>query len=180
MKMTLFDLLAAVLVFSIPVALGMGVGLKAGVWVGIGVGILVASTDIAILAMLSRTMDRRYDRYRAEVREKYRGIYRVVAVPTNAKDFIVAPGAEIRIGDYGWEAEPCWKRRDGLIYLQGLTLTWHVVWEAGFRPDQLEYIGPKPRSQYDWRDDYDCRTGHPKAHCPYAVQNRPTCAMGFP
>ena len=56
-------------------------------------------------------------------------------------------GAEIRVGDYRWEAGPIHK--DGLIYLQGLTVEWTVVGHAGFRRDQIEWKTEKPSSQYD-------------------------------
>jgi hypothetical protein len=118
-------------------------------------------------------------RRRDEAREKYRGIYRVIAFPT-AHSNNPWQLQHIEVGDYGWEAEPL--TNDGRIYLQGLTKDWGMVWRAGFRPDQIEYVGPKPVSQYDWRDfEYDgpkpkaCyqwQHRKPKQPCPFPVQTR--------
>ena len=83
-----------------------------------------------------------------ELRKKYRGIYCVLALPSEQKVVAKPDGAEIKIGDYGWEAGP--NSEDALIYLQGLTAEWTVVWHAGFRPDQIEWVTEKPNSQYDY------------------------------
>jgi hypothetical protein len=74
------------------------------------------------------------------------------------------------------------KLKHGLIYLQGLTDEWGLVWRAGFRPDQVEFVGPKPVSQYDWKDfEYDgpkptaCyhwQYGKPRQSCPFPVQKK--------
>jgi len=118
-------------------------------------------------------------RSRAEAREKHRGIYRVLSPPAinkkNGNNWCVG---EITIGDFGWESKPLTK--DGLIWLHGLSTGWGHVWRAGFRPDQLEYVGSKPVSQYDWKDFaydgpkatcvYDCPFVKPKHLCPFPVQ----------
>ena len=78
--------------------------------------------------------------------EQYPLIYRVISVPSADQFTLKAGGASIEIGDYAWEAESVYQ--DGLIYLHGLNPHWRVVWYAGFRPDQVEIIGTKPKSQY--------------------------------
>jgi len=111
---------------------------------------------------------------RAERREKYRGIYRVLALPSvqpnnwNAED--------ITVGDFGWEAEPLTK--DGMIWLHGLSVQWKMTWRAGFKTEEIEYVGPKPVSHYDWIEfEYDgpkprsiYTTAIPKHPCPFPVQ----------
>jgi hypothetical protein len=99
-----------------------------------------------------------------------------VAIPLDAKNIIKPADAEIRVGDFGWEAAPI--RNDGLIYLQGLTSGWRVVWHAGFRPEQVERVGPKPSSQYDYWAPYWAKPSPPI--CPFPVQERETSDMGLP
>jgi len=86
-------------------------------------------------------------------------------------------GAEIQIGDYGWDARP--NRRNGLIHLQGLTERWQVVWHAGFRPDQIQRIAAKPASQYDYWIPYWAKRPPPPP-CPFPVRMRNTPTMGLP
>jgi hypothetical protein len=100
------------------------------------------------------------------LRKKYKLIYRVISVPSDHQFMLKAVGASIEIGDYGWEAEPIYK--DGLIYLHGLNPRWQVVWYAGFRPDQVEVVGPKPRSQYYSINPYANVDKIPQ--CPFPVQ----------
>jgi len=95
-------------------------------------------------------------------------------MPTDESTIKKPKDSEIKVGDYGWQAEPI--RNDGLIYLQGLTAEWQVVWYAGFHPEQIESVGPKPRSQYDW--DYSWARRAPP--CPFPVQERKTNTMGLP
>jgi hypothetical protein len=111
---------------------------------------------------------------------KYRQIFRVVSVPSDHQFAIKTAGASIEIGDYGWEAEPI--DLDGLIYLHGLNPRWQVVWYAGFRPDQLEVVAPKPRSQYYIFPDWVNTEKVPQ--CPYPVKKfeygmYPDFHMGF-
>ena len=134
--------------------------------------------------------DKLDDRSRAEAREKYRGIYRVLSPPAiNQNDGNNWYVEDITIGDYGWESKPLTK--DGLIWLQGLSAGWGHVWRAGFRPNQIEYTGPKPVSQYDWKDfEYDgpkptaCYQWplvKPKNLCPFPVQKTiPDRRLQFP
>ena len=115
------------------------------------------------------------------LRKKYKLIYRVISVPSGHQFAIKAAGASIEIGDYGWEAEPI--DLDGLIYLHGLNPRWQVVWYAGFRPDQVEVVGPKPRSQYNIFPDWVNPEKVPQ--CPFPVKKfeygkYPDFHMGFP
>lgn len=159
---------------GVPAAVGYVVAKNYGVWVGIGAGLLSAVPCIAATCLFYRMRWRKCARRRQECKQKYGWIYRVVALPTD-ETTIKKPGdAEIKVGDYGWEAVPL--RKDGLIYLQGLTPQWRVVWHAGFRPDQVEKMAPKQQSQYDW--DQTWLTNAPP--CPYPVQERETTTMGLP
>jgi hypothetical protein len=99
----------------------------------------------------------------------------VIGLPSDGTNVKKPQGAEIKIGDYGWEAEPP-KGKEDLIFLQGLTAKWQVVWYAGFRSDQIESTGSKPRSQYDW--DYSWLRNAPP--CPFPVQERETPSWGMP
>src|SRR5580765_1201853 len=112
-----------------------------------------------------------------ELREKYRGIYRVLALPSDQKIVAKPDGAEIKIGDYGWEAGPASK--DGFICLQGLTTEWTVVWHAGFHPDQIEWVTEKPSSQYDYWVPYWAKSP-PLPPCPFPVIERATPTIGRP
>jgi len=115
-------------------------------------------------------------RHRAERREKYRGIYRVLSLPSAHNKPASWNAEDITVGDFGWEAEPVTK--DGLIWLQGLSVQWKMNWRAGFKPEEVEYVGPKPVSQYDWKDfEYDgpkprsiYTSAIPKQPCPFPIQ----------
>jgi hypothetical protein len=62
-----------------------------------------------------------------------------------------------------------------MIWLQGLNENWQIVWWAGFNPDQIEEVGPKPCSQYDWTRETL------KTKCPYPIlQRNDRIAMGPP
>ncbi len=110
------------------------------------------------------------------VRERYRTIYRIKGQPASNWTWLKE---NIRVGDYAWEIEP-W-RKDGLIYLHGLEGQWGVVWKAGFRREDVEYVIEKPVSEFDWREfDYDgpkplapFHWGNAKAKkpCPFPVNS---------
>ena len=90
-------------------------------------------------------------RRRAYIRNTCRGIYRVKAPPVSQWTWL---RENIKIGDYGWEREST--QQDNLIYLHGLSDQWRLVWIGGFRREDLEYVGLKPISEYDWSAfDYD-------------------------
>jgi hypothetical protein len=174
---TLIELLALMFVIAVSTGMGKSVARKHGTWPGIGAGILAAAVCATIVVLFYRWMWRQDKRRLQELREKYHTIYRVIALPTDKTSIRKPEGAEIKVGDYGWEAGPILK--DGLIYLQGLTVKWCVVWHAGFRPDQVEKVGPKLSSQYDyWVPDW--AKGPPPPPCPFPVQERETPNMGLP
>ena len=129
---TLIELLAVIFIVAVTGIVEESVTHKFGRWIGIGAGTITLIICVIIVVLFYRWSWQR-DRMRLqELRERYRGIYRVLALPSDQKIVAKPDGAEIRIGDYGWEAGPVSK--DGLIYLQGLTAEWTVVWHAGFRP----------------------------------------------
>jgi len=144
---------------------------------GIGTAFSAGSLSVITVVLFYRWMWRRDERGLQKARDQYQEIYRVITNPTDARVIVMPEGAEIRIGDYGWEAGP--SRNDGLIYLQGLTLDWTVVWHAGLHPDEIEKVGTKPHSQYDswhpyWADP------PPLPPCPFPVVERETMTIGRP
>jgi hypothetical protein len=106
----------------------------------------LALACVVSLILIHKIFSPRQKRLEQDLTKKYPLIYRVTAAPSLDRCFLVANGASVEVGDYGWEAESI--QNDGLIYLQGLNNKWQVVWYAGFRSDQIEIVGPKPRSQY--------------------------------
>jgi hypothetical protein len=172
--MTCIELLAGIFLIAVPLVTGQQVADSFGLWAGVGAGVVAAGAYVGSLRFLYREKNRRDLRRRGEFREIYRRIYRVVDLPSDKRNIVTPAGAEIRAGDYGWEARPM--RNNGLIYLQGLTKEWCEVWWAGFSPEQIEYVGPKPVSQYDWLQFIDEKTP-----CPFPVQRQePIVAMGPP
>jgi hypothetical protein len=168
------DMMALWLVIGVPIAIGMLVAKHFGSWAGIVAGFASPIVCVTVAGLAYRVRWRRLAQHCSEWKERYCGIYRIEAIPTDEKSIKKAKDAEIKIGDYGWEAVPL--REDGLIYLHGLTPEWRVVWHAGFRPDQIEKEVVKPYSQYDW-DHTRVRNPPP---CPYPVQERSTNHMGLP
>ena len=150
---------------------------KHGPGPGVVAGILAAGVSIALVISFYYWMARMDKRQLQKLRDKYRTVYRVLALPTDPGSIVKPAGAEIKVGDYGWEDGPI--RKDGLIHLQGLTLKWRVVWHAGFRPDQIEAVAPKPSSQYDYWVPYWAKVPPPPP-CPFPVQERETPTMGLP
>lgn len=123
---------------------------------------------------------------RAEKREKYRGIYRVLSLPSVHNEPNSWNAKDITAGDFGWEARPLTK--DGLIWLHGLSVHWRMAWRAGFKAGEVEYVGPKPISHYDWKDfEYDgpkassvYSSAIPKQPCPLPVQKTISGRLQFP
>jgi hypothetical protein len=95
--------------------------------------------------------------------QKYPNVYLVCSLP-NANHVLKATGSDVRVGDYGWEAEPL--EENGLIYLHGLSADWNVQWYAGFTSRQLTWVCIKPRLQY--KLPYSWLIDPPT--CPYVVQ----------
>ena len=174
---TLIELLAAVFVVAMTCLVEESVAHRFGRWTGIGAGAVTLIICVMGVVHFYRWSWKRDRRRLQELREKYRGIYRVIALPSDQKIVARPDGAEIKIGDCGWEAGPVSK--DGLIYLQGLTVEWTVVWHAGFRLDQVEWITEKPSSQYDYWVPYWAKSPPPPP-CPYPVIERATLTMGRP
>jgi len=143
--------------------------------------VLTAVVSLVILflvVIIGKTQMRRINR---RLRENYRSIYRVASTPSDNQFILKAEGSLIEVGDYGWEAEPVYQ--DGLIYLHGLNPQWQVVWYAGFRPEQVEVVGPKPKSHYNifpyWVDVKKI------PQCPFPAQKYqfgkyPNFHRGFP
>jgi hypothetical protein len=171
---SMFDIMAVWFAIGVPIVIGMFVAKKFGLWPAIGAGLLTVVPCVISVVRAYRARWRRNSQRRQEWKLKYSGIYRVIALPTDETVIKTPQGAEIKVGDYGWEAVPL--RVDGLIYLQGLSPQWRVVWYAGFRPDQLEKVVSKPQSQYDW-DNTWIKSAPP---CPFPVQERETTDMGLP
>jgi hypothetical protein len=138
---------------------------------------LALLVGVLLVVLFYRWTWRRNKQQLAQLREKYRTIYRVKELPVDSKMIVKPEGAEIQIGDYGWDARP--SCQDGMIHLQGLTKRWQVVWHAGFRPDQIEKIAEKPASQYDYWTPYWAKPPPPPP-CPFPIRERNTPTMGLP
>jgi len=150
-------------------------------------GVIILAGFFSYLRWLYRWADRISAKRRTEIRETYRGIYRVKGAPSSQWSWLKE---NIQVGDYAWERPP-W-RRDELIYLHGLQEQWGVVWMAGFRPEDVEYVTTKPVSEYDWRDfdfdgpkpraPYQWGMAKAKSLCPFAVstENRRVFKWRFP
>ena len=159
---------------GVPILIGMFVAKHFGLSTGIVAGLVSAIVSIPAVCFYYHLQGRKRARRRLEFRQKYTRIYCVRGLPDQGVTK-VAQGAKIKIGDYGWEAEPL--RNDGLIYLQGINPQWRIVWYAGFRPEQIEEVATKSHSQYDWNYAWV----HNPPSCPYPVHDyHPTVNMGFP
>ena len=150
-----------------------------GIWGRVTVAVFAMLIFFFVLMRwFYRFGDRLEDRSRAEAREKYRAIYRVLSLPSSGDEGNNWQTKEITLGDFGWESKPLSK--DGRIWLHGLSAGWGLAWRAGFRPDQIEYVGLKPVSQFDWKDfEYDGPKAtacyqwplvKPKSPCPFPIQ----------
>lgn len=175
---TFIELLAIMFVLTVTTAVYQFAAGKYGTWPGIGAVVLAVLASAIIVVQFYSWSWRRDRRRLQELKEKYRAIYRVIAIPSDQRSIVKPEGAEIKIDDYGWEAGPI-RKDDGLIYLQGLTLEWTVVWHAGFRPDQIEKVATKPSSQYDIWIPYGAKPTSPLP-CPFPVVERETLTMGLP
>ena len=117
---TLIELLAVVLVIALTTIIEEIVAHRFGRWPGIGAAAVTLIVCAIGVVLVYRWIWRWEKRQLQELRQKYRGIYRVTALPADQNIIAKPEGGEIRIGDYGWEAGPV--RNDGLIFLQGLTI----------------------------------------------------------
>jgi len=174
---SLLELLLVTFVAIVTSLVWFNVSQNYDIWPGRVAGVLAAIGSSSIVFLFIAWASRRHRLQLQKLREKYRGNYRVLALPCDPRSIEKPEGAEIRIGDYGWEAGPL--RKDGLIYLQGLTADWRVVWHAGFREDQIERVATKPVSQYDyWVPHWARSVTLPP--CPFPVAERETMTMGLP
>jgi len=174
---TVIELLAGIFVLAVPLLAMNVVATRADRLAGVLAGLVVFAVCVLTVIAFYSWVGRRREKEFRELNEQYPLVYRVIAVPNETKDILKAQGAEIECGDFGWEAEPI--ESDGLTYLQGLTKQWCVAWYAGFRPDQIEKVGPKPRSQYSLPYSWVCGGAIPPT-CPYPVQSNDSSDLGHP
>src|ERR1041385_789145 len=113
---TLIELLAVMLIVAVTGIVEESVTRKVGRWTWIGAGAVTLIICVIGVGLFYRWSWKRDRKRLQELQEKYRRIFRVLALPSDQKIVAKPDGAEIRIGDYGWEAGPTSK--DGLIYLQ--------------------------------------------------------------
>jgi membrane protein implicated in regulation of membrane protease activity len=174
---TLIELLALTLILGLVTAAHEAVRVKHGEGPALLASVLAVVVSALLVVLFWDWNSRNTKRRLTHLREQYQSIYQVKELPTTAKSIVKPAAAEIQIGDYGWDARP--SRHDGLIYLQGLTPKWQVVWYAGFRPDQIEKVAVKSASQYDYWAPYWAKPPPPPP-CPYPVRERNTPTMGQP
>jgi len=174
---TLIELLAVTFMIAAPATAWLSVSARHGTGWGSVAAFATGSLSFIVVALFYWLMWRLDERALQKARDKYRDIYRVIAIPIDPRVIVMPAGAEIRAGDYGWEAGP--SRNDGMVYLQGLTPDWTVVWHMGVRPNEIEKVGKKTHSQYDawhpyWADP------PPLPPCPFPVLSRKTMTVGRP
>src|SRR5476649_327672 len=121
---TLIELLAVIFIVAVATAVYLPVANKYGIGAGIVAVFISILACVLIVVQFYRWSWRSEKQRLQELREKYQNVYRVNILPANERNLRKAVGAEIKIGDFGWEAGPL--RKDGLIYLQGLTPEWYV------------------------------------------------------
>jgi type II secretory pathway pseudopilin PulG len=171
---TVIELLAVTFIIAVATAVYLPIAKKFGPAPAVAATFLAILVCVMIVVALYRWSWSRDKATLRKLRENYRNIYRVTALPADQKNIVILEGAKINIGDFGWEAAPI--HHNGLIHLQGLTPDWRVVWHAAFRPDEIEIVGPKPTSQYDYWRPYWSKAPPPPP-CPYPIQARQTPSM---
>jgi prepilin-type N-terminal cleavage/methylation domain-containing protein len=144
---TLIELLAVIIIVAAVSSTWTIVRGRYGVVTGVMAAMAVTFLCACLVVAFYRISGKRFQADFKAISEKYSTIYRVRSLPDENAPILKGEGVRIQVGDYGWDAEPL--RDDGLIYLHGLSTDWLVLWYAGFRPDQVERVGPKPRLQYD-------------------------------
>jgi hypothetical protein len=171
---TLVELIVLLLLFLPPLLLYPMAGKRWGNWAGIGIASAVEFALLTLVILFYRWGSRRFiERFGIQ---RLPNVYRIQATPTDPAHLVVADGASISVGDYGWEAEPI--ESDGLTYLHGLNKRWEVVWYAGFRSDEIEKVATKLQSQYlipyTWRS-----AGSNAPPCPYPVKKLTLRTLGY-
>lgn len=178
-----------ILAFTVATCIMLGVlERRVGGWANTTAGLVALAIFLLYLRWLWRTFDRWLEEDLTHLRAHCTGLYRVLGRPANTRDFYIPNGVKVCKGDYAWEAPPF--RNDGLIYLEGLTEDWGLLWKAGFHPADVERVCEKPVSQYDWRDfEYPgLRPGYghqwkeckPVKPCPYPVSAPEGVQLCFP
>ena len=174
---TLIELLVVIIIVGLVAAVHGAVRAKHGEGPALLASVLAVVVCALLIVLAWDQGARSNKRQLSKLREKYRSIYQIKELPTDPKSIIKLAAAEIRIGDYGWDAKS--SRKDGLIHLQGLTPKWQVVWQAGFHPDQIVKVAAKSVSQYDyWAPSWAKPPSPPP--CPYPIQERETPTLGLP
>ena len=174
---SLIELLAAIFVIAVPLLAFEAVATRFGKMAGIDASLLSAVASVIAVVAFYRRAGRLRVQEERDLIQNYSFVCRVTALPTDLSSIVKADGTEIAVGDYGWEAEPI--HSDGLIYLHGLTEDWQVAWYAGFRQDQIERIGPKPRLQYYLPTSWVC-VGANAPLCPFPVTKPPATTLEHP
>ncbi len=174
---TVIELFAVWFVIAVPLITFQAVAPSFGKWAGIVAALISAVASVKAVVAFYRWAGRCREQEERDLIQKYSLVYRLLALPTYPSSIVKAEGTDIAVGDYGWDAEPI--HDDGLTYLHGLTEDWQVAWYAGFRVDQIERIGPKPRLQYYLPYSWVC-AGSKAPLCPFAVVTHPTTTLGYP
>jgi len=174
---TLIEFLALIFIIASATAMFEMVRKTHDLGLALVASVLAVLVCILLVILFYRWAWSRDKQQLTQLRENYRNIYQVKELPADTKSIVKPEGAEIQIGDYGWDARP--NRRDGLIHLQGLTARWQVVWHAGFRPNQIEKVATKSASQYDYWAPYWAKPPPPPP-CDFPVRERNTPTMGMP
>lgn len=171
---TLIELLAAIFVIVVPI-ITMQIALpRFGFRSAVEAAVISAIVSVNLVIVFYKASSRQFEKEQRELLKKYPDVYRVSYLPQDSSSVLKDEWTIIAVGDYGWEAEPIHK--DGLRYLHGLTKEWQVAWYAGFREDQIERIGPKPRSQYHLPYSYNCNP----PPCPFPITTLPEATLGMP
>lgn len=169
---TIFELVAAIVILATPLISFQIAAPRWGTIIGIAVAVGASIVSIASVVAFYTWASFYHQRKAKELLCRYPCVYRIVAEPDDENCILVAEGARVAVGDYGWDAEPV--HDDGLTYLHGLADNWDVVWYAGFRAEQIESVGLKPCLQYYL--PYDM----PASGCPFPVQVASGNTLGEP
>jgi len=113
---TLIELLAVMFIVAFVTAVHEAVRAKHGQGSALVASLLAVFVGALLVILFCRWTWSRNKRRLSQLRENYRSIYQVKELPSETKSIVKPAGAEIQIGDFGWDARP--SRRDGLIHLQ--------------------------------------------------------------